>query len=293
MRKAIEKRTKPRTPKPRVIRDKAAAYKPARPSLTRAEQRALAEFRARLHEILPNSELKSLILYGSKARGESHPGSDVDLFIVHDAPRKEIRDEISDALSEIQQEWFEQKNIVLAIRPIVRTAKELNEESATGDPLLQNIGREGIILEGEPIMPEEMDRKYHSATHIEDARKTLQWARTILSDGDVRLPIAMAFSIYEDAMRALLIAKGIVPKSHEGTKTLFGIHIVKKGLVPKKFGHHYQPMLDDRNDVTYAKQKQYTAEDAESALERAEELLTVAGNLIPKFLQEEPWNYLD
>ncbi len=283
--------SKPKTRKPRSVRETNTIYRiTTRPSLTPVEAEGLEEFRARLDEILHGRELKSLILYGSRARGEMHPGSDIDLLIVHDSPRQ-VKDEILDAASEIELQLSERQDIDL--QPLVRTVSELAQESALGMPLLHNIAREGIILEGEPIMPEKMDRKYWAAIYIEDAKQQLASAKLLLANGDIRRPIAMAFSIYEDAARAVLIAKGIAPKSHEGTQNLFGLHFVETSLIPKHFAVHFTRMYKDRNDATYAKQKNFDKEDAELALERAEELLTMAENLLPSLLEKEPWNYSD
>ncbi len=88
---------KTNTRKLRVAREKPAVYKTRRaPALTPTEQRAVDEFRARLRGILPSGGLKSLILYGSKARGDAHPGSDIDLLIVSDSARGDKKDAIWD-----------------------------------------------------------------------------------------------------------------------------------------------------------------------------------------------------
>ncbi len=286
------KRSNPQAPKAkpkgRTVRETRSAYRTtARPALTRAEAAALADFRARLAKILPNGELKSLILYGSKARGDPHPGSDIDLLIVYDSAHGEKRDEILDTVSEMERNLFERKNILLDIQPIVRTRLELADASAIGEPLLHNIASEGIVLEGEPIMPKEMDRKYFSSLQIEEGERTLRTARLALADGDFRRPVSMAFFIYEHAMRAALIAKGIVPKSHTGTASLFGLHFVKTGVVPKKFGVHFDRMVKNRIEADYQPEIPFNREDAERALERAEELLSVVQNLVPSLLKDE------
>jgi predicted nucleotidyltransferase len=90
----MPRRLKPR--QPRAVREKATAYKTAaRLNLTRAEARAVADFRARLKEILPHGELKSLILYGSKARGKARRGSDVDLWSITACPRSRRKNSMS------------------------------------------------------------------------------------------------------------------------------------------------------------------------------------------------------
>lgn len=274
---------------PRAARERRAAYRTTTPlRLTRAESQALAEFQARLKEILPNGALKSLILYGSKARGKAHPGSDIDLLVVYDSARGDKRDAIWDAADNIALDMLEHDSrTVLDIEPFVLTEADLKRDAALGMPLLQNVAREGIVLEGEPIMPEEMDRKHWAAIHIRDARQTLESARLLLERGDIRSAISMAYFIYLDAARAALISKGIVPQSHSGTNRLFGLHFIKTGLLPKKFGPHFGRLEQDRLEATYAKQKQFTDEKAKRALDIAEELIVAVENLLPKLLEEE------
>ncbi len=285
-------KSKLKTRKTRVVREARSPYKVApRPSLTSLEAKALRKFRTRLKEILNNGELKSLILYGSKARGERHPGSDIDLLVVYDPVRGGKRNRIRNVAHQIAEEFVEQA--VIDIHPLVFTIKQLAEHEAVGMPLLHNVAREGIILEGEPIMPEPMDRKHWSSFHIEEAKETLKEARLLLDNGSIRRPISMAFFIYEHAMRAALAAKGIIPKSHTGTQTLFSLHFVKTAIVPSKFSTHFNRMLEDRNDAEYEMKIPFTPEDAERALARAEELLTVVENIIPSLLGKEPWNYPD
>ena len=283
----MERQTRKR--KPRVTREKATAYKTKPvPTLTRAEAKAIEEFRARLKKILPAGALKSLILYGSKARGDPHPGSDVDLLVVYDAARGKKKDAIRDAVYEIEMDAFERNNeLILDIQPFVLTEAELARDSERGLPLLQNIAREGVVLEGDPVMPEKMDRKYWADIHLVDAKRTLRTARLILDDGDIRQAISLAYFIYLDAARAALISKGIAPQSHAGTNSLFGLHFIKTGLLPKKFAAHFSRLEKDRLEATYTKLKQFTTEDAERALERAEELVTAVETLLPTLLEEE------
>lgn len=279
--------TKQKTRKPRVTRERKTEYATKRPRLTRVEARALNEFRARLHQILPRDELKSLIVYGSKARGDARPGSDIDLLVVYDPVHSEKKDEISDAEYEIELNALERNaRSTLDLEPLVRTKAQLKEDAESGMPLLQNIAHEGIVLEGEPIVPEQMDRKYWTQVHLEDAKRTLRTARLALADGDIRRAISLAYFIYENAARAALIAKNITPQSYAGTQSLFGQYFIKTGLVSKKFAPHFKRLENDRLEATYTLKKQFTTEDAERALVTAEEMLTEGEKLLPSLLEE-------
>jgi predicted nucleotidyltransferase len=52
-------------------------------ALTKKEQRALNEYRNLLLRRFPG-QMERLVLFGSKARGEATPGSDVDVLVVLD-----------------------------------------------------------------------------------------------------------------------------------------------------------------------------------------------------------------
>lgn len=276
--------SKPKARKPRTVRERTAVYETrALPNLTYTDLDAVTQFQARLKKILPKESLKSLILYGSKARVAARPGSDIDLLVVYNPARGDKKDAIRDAAYEAEIA----SQTALDIQPLVLTEKELAEDVALGMPLLQNVAREGIVLEGEPIVPEKMDRKHWTTIHIEDAKRTLRTARLVLADGDIRQGISLAYFVYLDAARAALIAKDIAPQSHAGTNRLFGLHFIKTGLLAKKFGSHFGRLEANRLEATYTKKKQFTKEDADRALDIAEELMTAVENLLPTLLAEE------
>ena len=78
-------------------------------------------------------DLKAIILYGSFARGDYGPRSDIDLMLV--TTKKETIEELQDAIISLE--------IGRSIQPVIRTEKELAE---TDSGLLQNLFLEGKIL---------------------------------------------------------------------------------------------------------------------------------------------------
>jgi len=79
-------------------------------------------------------EIKVIILYGSLARGESTPRSDIDLFMISS---KDIKDKIEEKVIELENQ------IHRSIQPTIRTEKQLKTMDSG---LLQNIFQEGKIL---------------------------------------------------------------------------------------------------------------------------------------------------
>jgi predicted nucleotidyltransferase len=85
--------------------------------------------------LLVIEDIKAIILYGSFARKEATPRSDIDLFIL--TTEKKTEKEIEDRIIRIESETGRN------IQPTIRTLKELEK---TDSGLLQNIFQEGKIL---------------------------------------------------------------------------------------------------------------------------------------------------
>ena len=78
-------------------------------------------------------DLKAIILYGSFAREDYGPRSDIDLMLI--TTRKETIEELQDAIISLE--------LGRSIQPVIRTEKELAE---TDTGLLQNLFLDGKIL---------------------------------------------------------------------------------------------------------------------------------------------------
>ena len=96
----------------------------------------LKEFREEV-ENLYESRLKSIILYGSWARGDATEDSDIDLLIVLEGkviPGKEI-DRMIDIITEINLKH----GVLISIYPVSE-----EDYSTINSPLLINVRREGV-----------------------------------------------------------------------------------------------------------------------------------------------------
>jgi predicted nucleotidyltransferase len=88
------------------------------------------------------AHLKSVILYGSYARGDYNSDSDVDIMILVDLTDSEI-EEFSDELSELVYEYNVENDIW--IMPIVKNIDHFRYwENAY--PFYRNVRQEGVVL---------------------------------------------------------------------------------------------------------------------------------------------------
>ncbi|WP_293134274.1 nucleotidyltransferase domain-containing protein [Microcoleus sp. bin38.metabat.b11b12b14.051] len=90
-------------------------------------------------EQLYGDRLTNMVLYGSQARGDAHPDSDIDVLVVLKAP-VQAGEEIDRTLP-IVADLSLQNDVVISCH-------FMNEERFTNyqGPLLRNIRREGILI---------------------------------------------------------------------------------------------------------------------------------------------------
>ncbi len=73
--------------------------------LTEEEKQAIAEIKARVM-LLAGKSLKGLYLFGSKARGDYHTDSDVDIAIIVEGLTRETKKSIIDIVADAEVENF-------------------------------------------------------------------------------------------------------------------------------------------------------------------------------------------
>lgn len=84
-------------------------------------------------------------------------------------------------------------------------------------------------------------------------------------------------------VRALLLTKGLEPKSHEGTLRLFGLYFVKEGIFDPKSSHIFSKLMKYREEADYNPSYVFTEEDFIEFKNEAEELV----NKIHGYLEEK------
>ena len=75
-----------------------------RPQLTRREQQAIEALKTRLLQTF-DGQVARLLLYGSKARGEAHRGSDVDVLVVLRTADRHAADVVYDVTFDVVLEY--------------------------------------------------------------------------------------------------------------------------------------------------------------------------------------------
>jgi uncharacterized protein (UPF0332 family)/predicted nucleotidyltransferase len=260
------------------IRKPKSHRAPAPHNLTQRDWRAIQRVRKLIRAILPNGELKSLTLYGSHTRGEAKPGSDIDLFLVYD----DVTAEQEHSLKELVVTLPGNLN---RVHLFLYRADELTKHNRIS-PLIYNVAHQGITLEGEAVPKLEIDRRKVAEKLMADAKENLQVAQLTLDHNFFRKSISASYYAVLHAADAALATKGFVAKSRAGTDSLFGFHLVKPGLVDKRFGGLVGRAADVRVEADYGHEIEFNCEDAEHWLARAQEFVAAIEAEIPKWLNE-------
>lgn len=109
--------------------------------MSQALQNLLEQYVKDLHRLY-GDRLKSVILYGSYARGDFRPDSDIDIMILVNLTDDEIR-EHSHALSDLTFDYNFDHD--LQIMPIIKNQEHFNKWLGAY-PFYNNVKREGVEL---------------------------------------------------------------------------------------------------------------------------------------------------
>ena len=90
-------------------------------------------------------QIRSVVLFGSVARGTAGPNSDIDILILtnEDANTEEVKKEA--------RNYAEQMHLDFEVVPVVEDAIEFRNNLVHGERFESNVEKDGIVLEGEEI----------------------------------------------------------------------------------------------------------------------------------------------
>ena len=243
----------------------------------------LADLKRRLERRF-GERLIALYLFGSRARGDHEPDSDIDVAVVLDQAMpqpfdvtREILEDTYDLLLETGyyiQPWLLEKGSL---------------DNPTSHPYPQ-ISR-AVLRDGTPIGPllrphqscraarRDADRMVQDL--LNQASRAAESARALLSIGDRNGAVNRAYYAMFYAAHAALEHRGVeVASSKHGTLVRrFGEHLVKTGLLPRALGTSLNGMLELRQKGDYGRAEVALA-DAELASSEAEAFVKAVERLI-------------
>ena len=261
------------------------------------ERTWLDRYREAIGKECPDA-VRDLLIYGSKARGDAHEDSDIDMLVIV----KNGHDHVKSRLTDIADDLAVTANA--APSAIALTEDEWERMKALRLPFQQNVERDAVSVFSGPIEERGRTRR----THGEPGRRRTgspatrtggrtaeerpmnkeavlaEWGnaadalidtRVMREQGRVKGTISRAYYAIMYAARAALLVHDVSTSSHEAVRKKFGEHIVKRGGIEREWGRMLHPSARQRQLADYGASTtiRFTEEDADSAAENAEKFV--------------------
>jgi uncharacterized protein (UPF0332 family) len=107
----------------------------------------------------------------------------------------------------------------------------------------------------------EENKKANITEDLNRALKALESADILFKHGNYSDAVSRLYYFLFHVMKALLLSRGLEPKSHEGTLRLFGMHFVKEGIFLPSDSHIFSRLLKYREEADYNTSYVFTNED--------------------------------
>lgn len=119
-----------------------------------------------------------------------------------------------------------------------------------------------------------------SAELLRKARRTVRSAEVLVADGDPESAASRAYYAMFYVAKALLEAKGVVPRKHSGVQHAIWEHFIKPGLLDNRYHRWLIDAFDQRLQSDYGYASVVGGEDVIETLAQAREFLAAAEELL-------------
>ena len=107
----------------------------------------------------------------------------------------------------------------------------------------------------------EKNKKLNIAGELQHADKALGAARILATNSYYNDCVSRLYYVILYHLSALLLTKGLEPKTHEGALTLFSLHFVKPGIFPPADSHLVARLMKYREEADYSSSYVFTKTD--------------------------------
>ena len=122
-----------------------------------------------------------------------------------------------------------------------------------------------------------------TAIQIGRAREKIDAAGVLAAQGYADDAISRAYYAIYHAASAALLCLGVSVKTHDGLKTMFGLHLVKPGAIESDYARTLGRLKDDRENGDYDLYTTFEDRDAHEAIANARKFV----DRIVRYLMEE------
>jgi uncharacterized protein (UPF0332 family) len=117
-------------------------------------------------------------------------------------------------------------------------------------------------------------------SEIERAVDELNASKLLQEKGFFFKSVASAYYAIYHASKALLLLKGVVPKTHEGVERMFSLYYIKTEEFDLKVGKVLGRLMKMRQEADYYPEVPFTSEEAVEAIQMAADFLERAKNFV-------------
>jgi uncharacterized protein (UPF0332 family) len=237
--------------------------------MTERDRQILSEFSARIRQQFPDAQIWA---FGSRARGDAQPDSDLDICVVV----KTLDRPIWKAISYIAWEISFKYDVLIAT---IKYSRRQFEESP---PCSQS------------IHPSHPARRSRSMSQPEDIKilvnSRLQQAQDSLAEGQILLQsqfykgsVNRFYYAMFYATLALLVIRQLGTSKHTGAISLFDREFVKPGIFDKEMSVWLHTTFELRLEADYADLTEISPEEAQECYHRAREFLSRVSKFLSTF----------
>ena len=130
-------------------------------------------------------------------------------------------------------------------------------------------------------------QRYDIVTYrIENAQKTLGEIKDLVALKYYNTAANRMYYACYYAASVLLIANGIATKSHDGVKQMFGLHFIKRGVLPMHLSSIYSTLFKRRLSGDYDDMFDNTLESVTELYPKAQEFISAVKEKADQWLTE-------
>lgn len=129
----------------------------------------------------------------------------------------------------------------------------------------------------------ERNKKTNIQVELEKASQSHKEAQILAQNDLFSGAISRLYYSVFHTVRALLLTKGLQPKSHEGVSHLLSRHFVKQKILPPRAAHIFSRLMKYREEADYNPSYVFTGDDFEDFQKEAREL----SSAILAYLEEQ------
>lgn len=126
----------------------------------------------------------------------------------------------------------------------------------------------------------EENKKENIKNELDRALKAMDAATLLFDEGFLSDAVSRLYYSLLHSIRALLLTKGLEPKSHEGVLRVFGLHFIKEGIFEPKDSHIFARLMKYREEADYNPSYVFTRDDFIEFKKDAEDLANKIRNYL-------------